>query len=173
MPLFIDCNLLWCDGWMKLDSWCRNRFAHRDKRRSERSISLDRSVSRSTSIPPSLDKDDTRSTLTSESFWHKHVPFGHVLAPSVSSFPFPITLFHTFTVCWFFFFCTTDFFFRSLFWLHLSLIPLLYSNEIYLISLESTSLWISSVRPLSQLLLRLHHHHPWHSYIIVTCTACK
>ncbi|XP_046463501.1 GRAM domain-containing protein 4-like isoform X1 [Daphnia pulex] len=41
----------------------RNRFAHRDKRRSERSISLDRSV-RSASIPPSLDKDDTGSTLT-------------------------------------------------------------------------------------------------------------
>uniref|UniRef100_A0A0P5XC50 GRAM domain-containing protein n=1 Tax=Daphnia magna TaxID=35525 RepID=A0A0P5XC50_9CRUS len=40
----------------------RNRFARRDKRRSERSISLDRSV-RSVSIPPMLDKDD-ESTLT-------------------------------------------------------------------------------------------------------------
>ncbi|XP_057368789.1 GRAM domain-containing protein 4-like isoform X2 [Daphnia carinata] len=40
----------------------RNRFAHRDKRRSERSISLDRSV-RSASIPSMLDKDD-ESTLT-------------------------------------------------------------------------------------------------------------
>ena len=47
------------------DSWCRNRFAHRDKRRSERSISLDRSV-RSSSIPPSSSPQENTDTLKSE-----------------------------------------------------------------------------------------------------------
>lgn len=60
---YLDQKWYW---WIRyLGSSCRHRFAHRDKRRSDRSISLDRSV-RSASIPPSLE-DNNPSALTSES----------------------------------------------------------------------------------------------------------